>query len=78
MKKYKIPSKFPNACVFGGKKLNLLYVTTSSEAFNVFTPVATKNGTTPNDGKLYIIKNLSAKGYCGREAHLEIGYSYFL
>lgn len=71
MERYKIPAQFPNACAFGGRELDRLYVTSSSDAFNVFTAVATKDGTTRNDGKIYVIKNLSAKGYCGRKACIQ-------
>lgn len=71
VKKFGIPAQFPNGVAFGGTKLDHLYVTTSSVAFNVFTATSTKDGTTPNDGKIYMIKNLSAKGYCGREARFQ-------
>lgn len=47
------------------RELDRLYVTSSSNAFNVFTAVATK------DGKIYVSKNLSAKGYCGRKACIQ-------
>lgn len=58
--------------MFGGKNLDCLYVTTSKVIENI-SDGSFKDSSSPNDGKLYMIKGkgLRFKGNCGRDACLQ-------
>lgn len=65
VQKIKIPAKFVTNIVFGGRNLDILFVTTGSNAFNLSSGEILTSLST-GSGMVYMIKGVGARGFPGR------------
>lgn len=70
MKVFDIPTRIVNNIAFGGPELNELFVTTAQLTFDLFSGALTDEEKTSSAGFLFIIKDVGATGYAGKELRL--------
>lgn len=60
---FDIPTQIVVNLVFGGPELNVLFITTASQPFGVYSGQPTGQTLTEGGGSLYMLTGLTAPGY---------------